>query len=50
VTTQPPRNPVLDNADGVAVGVAAVGDVDELVADPQAEPGLVRLLVAVAGR
>ena len=28
------------DADGVAVGVAAVRDVDELVADPQAEPGL----------
>ena len=26
-------------ADGVAVGVAAVGDVDELVAQPQAEAG-----------
>jgi hypothetical protein len=37
-------------ADGVAAGVAAVGDVDQLVADPETEPGLVRLLVGVASR
>ena len=30
-------------SDGVAAGVAAVGDVDQLVADPQAQPGAVRV-------
>ena len=41
--------PGRGHADGVAAGVAAVSDVDQLVADPQAEPGLVGLLVGVAG-